>query len=443
MARRPANPDLNVMLNGRLVGHLRHMASGAVYFQYAKTWLAWEHTMPISLSLPLREDQYSGAAVIAVFDNLLPDNKEIRERIAAKAKAAGTDAYHMLSAIGQDCVGALQFLHDDQLAQDHAQGLTAPLSTRQIENLISNLKATPLGIDPEEDEAFRISIAGMQEKTALTYSEGKWRKPLGTSPTTHIFKPQIGKLPNGIDMSQSVENEFLCLTLTAAWGLPSAKVEIADFGKQRVLIVERFDRRHTSDGRLLRLPQEDFCQALSVPPTQKYEVDGGPGIIDILTLLKGSNRPAEDQKQIIKSLLCFWLMAATDGHAKNFSIFLGPGNRFRLTPLYDVLSAQPYFDAGQIPKQNQMKLAMSVGKKKHWVINTIAPRHFVETANSADINTQVVHAALRELIDAYPKARDDTLTTLPKDFPQYLARSIFGGVEARLQIARAAMSGVA
>jgi serine/threonine-protein kinase HipA len=187
-----------------------------------------------------------------------------------------------------------------------------------------------------EDEDFRISIAGAQEKTALLRWKNCWHKPSGTTATTHILKPQIGRLPNGIDLSCSVENEFFCLKLTAALGLPSAEVEIADFGGQRVLVVERFDRRWARDGRLLRLPQEDCCQALSVPPSLKYEADGGPGIPAILNLLNGSDDPTADRHRVLKALVVFWLLGATDGHAKNFSIFLGPGGRFSATPLYDV-----------------------------------------------------------------------------------------------------------
>ncbi len=137
-------------------------------------------------------------------------------------------------------------------------------------------------------------------------------------PTTHIFKPQIGKLPNGIDLSTSVENEYLCLKLTAALGLPSATVEMATFGKKRVLIVERFDRLFTEDKRLLRIPQEDCCQALSVPWTKKYETEGGPGVQQILRLLAGSDDANADRRQFLKSIIVFWLLGATDGPCQEF-----------------------------------------------------------------------------------------------------------------------------
>jgi serine/threonine-protein kinase HipA len=177
-------------------------------------------------------------------------------------------------------------------------------------------------------------------------------KPIGITATTHILKPQIGELPNGIDLSNSVENKYLCLKLLEGFGIPVANVEIADFGDRRTLIVERFDRRQARDGRLLLLPQEDICQALSVPPTRKYQSDGGPAMRDIIQLLKGSDTPDKDIAIFMRAWIVFWILGATDGHAKNFSIFLGAGGRYRMTPLYDVLTAQPSLDAGQIQAGN-------------------------------------------------------------------------------------------
>jgi len=352
MPRPRRHIPLNVFLNSRLVGRLNRETSGAIDFQYDPSWLGWVHALPVSLSLPLREDRYIGAPVIAVFDNLLPDSEAIRRRMAACVHAQGTDAYSLLAAIGRDCVGALQFLPDGEEPGPAGMLEGKPIGDEEIAHILGDLATAPLGLG--EDKDFRISIAGAQEKTALLFWKNRWHKPLGTTATTHILKPRIGRLPNGIDLSSSVENEFLCLKLTAALGIPSAGVEIADFGDKRVLVVERFDRRWTRDNRLLRVPQEDCCQALSVPPALKYQTEGGPGIPAILNLLKGSDTPDADQAMFLKALVIFWLLGATDGHAKNFSIHLSPGGRFRMAPLYDVISAQPSADAGQI-QRNRMK----------------------------------------------------------------------------------------
>jgi serine/threonine-protein kinase HipA len=430
MARPRRHIPLNIYLNGRLVGRLNRQSSGAIDFQYDPSWLAWVHAFPVSLSLPLREDRYIGAPVIAVFDNLLPDSAPMRRRIAERVHARGIDAYDLLTAVGRDCVGALQFLPDSIEPGPAGAVDGKAIDDAGIARLLGDLASAPLGLG--EDEDFRISIAGAQEKTALLFWKGCWHKPLATTATTHILKPQIGRLPNGIDLSFSVENEFFCLKLTAALGLPSAAATIEEFEGNRALVVERFDRRWTSDNRLLRLPQEDCCQALSVPPPLKYESDGGPGIPAILDLMRGSDQPERDQAMVLKAVIAFWLLGATDGHAKNFSVFLSPGGRFRMTPLYDVISAQPSLDAGQI-KRNKMKLTMAVGDSRHYVVDSVMPRHFVQTAAKAGIGAGPVKAVFDELRMQAPAAIEEVTASLPKGFPPEVADTISNGIKARLR----------
>lgn len=428
MVRRPAHIPLNVFLNGRLVGVLRRESTGAIDFQYASEWLDWRGTFPISLSLPLREDRYIGTPVTNVFDNLLPDNDAIRRRVAERVGADGTDAYSMLAALGRDCVGALQFLTDGMDPGPAGSVEGKPVSNEDVAEIIENLAAAPLGLG--EDADFRISIAGAQEKTALLRKDGGWFKPIGTAATTHILKPQIGRLPNGIDLSNSVENEYLCLKLLQAFGVSAAQAQIADFGERRTLIVERFDRLWARDGRLLRLPQEDICQALSVPPTRKYQSDGGPGMREIVELLKGSDTPDEDIATFLRTCILFWLIGATDGHAKNFSIFLSPGGRFRMTPLYDVLTAQPSLDTGQIPRK-KFKLAMSVGKNRHYSVPDIMPRHFLQTADIAGVGTPVMRRIFDDLAENVEKQADEVIISLPRGFPDQLIDAVKSGIGKR------------
>jgi serine/threonine-protein kinase HipA len=434
MPRHRRYEPLNVFLNSRLVGQLRREASGAISFQYDRSWLEWGPALPVSLSLPIREQAYTGAPVLAVFENLLPDNNTLRLRIAARTRAEGTDAYSLLGVIGHDCVGALQFLTIDSEPGPAGFVQGTPINDLEIAEILKNLTTAPLGVT--EDESFRISIAGAQEKTALLFWNGRWQKPHGTTATTHILKPSIGRLPNGLDLTESVENEYLCLKIMESLGVRSAKAEMATFEDRRVLIVERFDRLWTADKRLLRLPQEDCCQALSIAPTLKYESDGGPGIADILRLLQGSDDPITDQRTFLKANMVFWLLGATDGHAKNFSIFLSPGGRYHLTPLYDVISAQPNVDAGQI-RHNRFRLAMEVGTNRHYQINSIAPRHFIQTAKKAGVGEEVVHSITDELRDVVSAATDTVLSSLPKGFPDPLATSIHQGVVQRLRILQA------
>jgi serine/threonine-protein kinase HipA len=413
------------------VGHLLKEPNGAIYFRYDESWLSYENAIPVSLSLPLREDGYKGEPVVAVFENLLPDSEALRQRVAEKVGAKGTDAYSLLSEIGRDCVGALQFVPDGSHAIINPAGIEGEvIGEKSIEKLLNSLAQTPLGLDREEE--FRISVAGAQEKTALLRYKGKWLKPHGATPTTHIFKTQIGTLPNGLDLSNSIENEYYCLKLMAAFGLPVNSAEIEHFGETKALVIERFDRKWSEDGRLLRLPQEDLCQALSCPPGRKYQSEGGPGMADILKLLKAGDTPAEDQKVFLKSQILFWLMGATDGHAKNFSIFLGAGGRFRMTPLYDVLTAQPSLDNRQIERK-KMKLAMSVGEKRHYKIEDIQARHFVQTAEGAGLSRLIASEALQEIASIAESAMKRVEEALPSGFPEKLHVSVKNAVADRIQ----------
>jgi serine/threonine-protein kinase HipA len=430
MARPRTRIPLDVFLNGRRVGQLRRETGRPIDFRYAGEWLAWEHAIPVSLSLPLSVSRYTGAPVVAVFDNLLPDSDDVRRRIAERSGAQGTDSWSLLAAIGRDCVGALQFIAEGGEGAPPGVPEARRISDREIAELLRTLDRNPLGIDGEGE--LRISLAGAQEKTALLYWKKRWHVPHGTTPTTHILKPQIGRLPNGLDLSDSVENEHFCLRLIGEFGVPVARSQIVDFAGQRTLVVERFDRFWTRDKRLLRVPQEDCCQALSVPPSLKYEASGGPGMVAIARLLKGSDMPAADVRQFFKTQVLFWLLAATDGHAKNFSLRLSPGGRFVLTPVYDVLSVQPNVDAGRI-RRTQMKLAMAIGKSRHYRLDEITPRHFLQTAKLCDIPDDTAIAVLDEVVQAADGAFARALSSMPKGFPGKLAASIVNGAKARLR----------
>lgn len=436
MARKSANIPLDVYLNARLVGRLRRETSGAIEFQYDQSWLDWEDTFAVSLSLPLREDRYAGDPVIAVFDNLLPDNDDIRKKVAARSGADGIDPYSLLAAIGRDCVGALQFLPDGIKPGKAGEVKAKPISNEKIGEMLKNLATAPLGID--DDPEFRISIAGVQDKTALLWWDEKWHRPSGTTATTHILKPQIGDR-DGRDLTHSVENEHFCMRILAELNIPVADTDIVDFDGQIALVVGRFDRRWTSDGRLLRVPQEDCCQALSIQPTRKYQADGGPSMAGMFEFLKGSDDPDYDQLMFLKAQIAFWLLAAIDGHAKNFSVFLYPHGGFQLTPLYDVMSAQHLFDLKQIQRK-QLKLAMSVGNSNHYRVHEIQVRHYYQTAKKAGVPDSMVETALGQLVDDFPAAIENASAALPKKFPSELRDSIAEGALKRCEVLRAAVA---
>lgn len=432
MARRKTHVPLNVLINGRLVGRLEKAANGAISFQYASEWLAWENRFSISLSLPLVPTAYRGDQVSAVFDNLLPDRDTIRRRVAESMGAEGTDFYSLLQAIGRDCVGALQFVPDGMEPASFSEIEAEPVSDHEIEAILANLAQAPLGLDREQE--FRISVAGAQEKTALLRMNDRWCRPLGMTPTTHILKPQLGQIPTAdgmIDMSDSVDNEHYCLRLLHAFGLDVAKTEIVTFGARRVLVVERFDRRRRADSTIVRVPQEDCCQALGVPPTRKYQSDGGPSMRDLLGLLKGAQDPQSDQVAFLKSQIIFWLIGATDGHAKNFSIFLRPGNSYGLTPFYDVLTAQPAVDKGQI-SQNKFRLAMATGKNRHYRIDDVMGRHFVQSGKAAGLGQRAIRIAITDILDRAGTAAAMARDEMPSDFACEIHESIAAAIDRRI-----------
>ncbi len=432
MGRWRQSTTLRVMLNNHLVGYLTRSATGAISFSYDKSWLDWAYAFPISLSLPLQEQPHRGAAVSAVIDNLLPDSQALRRQVAEKVGATGADAYSLLAAIGADCVGALQFLDENMPAPapgDPAAVAADPIDESSIEQLLKRLGQAPLGLTRED--SFRISVAGVQEKTALLWRDGQWYRPRGTTPTTHLLKTQMGALPNGLDLSCSVENEYYCLALARAFGLPTARAHMRTFGDTRALVIERFDRRWTRDGRLLRLPQEDCCQALTVPPTLKYEADGGPGVRELLNLVKGSDAPYADQRTVLQAQVLFWLIGATDGHAKNFSIALYPGGGYRLAPLYDILTAQPSANAREL-EPKQMKLAMSVGTRRQYRVDQVMGRHFFQTAREAGMPSAEITRAIERMVQDAESALDETAATLPADFPMEIHDAVSNAVRRRL-----------
>lgn len=378
MGRKRKAQALQVYVGSTRVGVYSRAADGSTTFRYDPAWLGSDRAFPISLSMPLSSRPWAGATVSAFFDGLLPDDPAIREKIASRERAGSAGTFDLLAAIGRDCVGALRFVPEGLDPGDPTKMAYKPVTDDEIAARIASLGTAPLGMDADEDD-FRISLAGVQEKTAFLNIEGKWARPLCHTPTSHIFKPALKEGPNGADFSDTPWNEWVCLELCRALGLEVAKAQVLIFGGKPVLVVERFDRRW-KDGVLYRLPQEDICQALGVSPTRKYQNDGGPGIVDILAFLNGAVSPHEDRIRFMTAQIVFWLLAAIDGHAKNFSIFLTPGG-YRLTPLYDVMSASPYPELSP----HKVKLAMAVGEHRHYRLKETRPRHFYQTGQAAGL----------------------------------------------------------
>ena len=422
-------------MNGVRVGTWSLPARGPQEFSYDEAWLRSNQFRPLSLSLPagLGATSLKGSAVESWFDNLLPDSDAIRRRAQTRFQAASIGAFDLLAAIGRDCAGAVQLLPPDQEPSGINRIEASPLSDQEIGQRLRGTTAAPvpgsLGADGDD---LRLSVAGAQEKTAFLFHNGQWCLPLGSTPTTHLFKLPMGIIGEGqIDFSTSVENEWLCSRILQAFAVQVATTEIARFDGQRCLIVERFDRRlHPSGSNWLRLPTEDCCQATSTPAANKYESNGGPGMVAIAELLAQSS-VRTDLTTFFKAQVLFWMLRAIDGHAKNFSLFLNPGGRFQLTPLYDVLSAWPVIGrrSDQWPEQKlKMAMAWHGEKGRYSKPLEINARRMLLTAKRVGLGD--AESILGDLIAKTPAVVAAVRAQAPAGFPAGIADPVLAGLEA-------------
>lgn len=433
MARTRGLQALSIWANGERVGSWRIPAHGADELRYDDAWADSPAGRPLSLSLPLvRGFTHKGAVVRNYFDNLLPDSLPIRQRIASRFGTQTTQAFDLLQAIGRDCVGAIQLLGENASPADVKRIEGEPMSEAGVERLLQQT------VDPGSfatqalpGDELRISLAGAQEKTALLWHEGQWVRPQGSTPTTHILKLPLGLVGHRkADFTTSVENEWICLNILQEYGVPVPRSAMLRFGSQKVLAVERFDRRlHSSGNWWLRLPQEDFCQALGRPSHLKYEADGGPGMTDLADVLRNSVNAQEDLATLLTAQLLFWMLGAPDGHAKNFSIAWLPMGRYRLTPLYDVMSIWPL--EGNGPNQfsrHEAKLAMALsGKSRHYHFKTIQRRHFNAMAQKCHYGPDA-ESIVQRVLAATPGVIDRIAARLPAHFPAAVSGRILEGL---------------
>ncbi len=425
---------LDLWMNGIRVGSWEQPKGRPVRLRYDPGWIASAAGRPLSLSLPLTPEPaaLSSRAVSAYFDNLIPDNEAVLRRLRERFHARSISSFDLLASIGRDCAGALQIVPANEEPGDFRVVDAEPLSEAGVARVLRGAsRGERLG--PLDRDAFRLSLAGAQEKTALLRHGGKWCLPRGATPSTHIFKLPLGVIGNrGHDYRESIENEWLCLELMRELGHDVARAEIGQFEDQKVLIVERFDRRLAANGKFwLRVPQEDFCQVFALPPSRKYEGDGGPGIADIVGKLRGSERAATDVFRFFEAQIIFWLLAAIDGHAKNFSIELLAGGRYRLTPLYDVISAYPIMDRrdDQLDPRKAGLAMAAFGKSTHYKLHDIHRWHWNEMSRRLRIAPP---PGTRSLLERVPAALDRVESKLPTAFPAHVFESIGLGVRAAL-----------
>ncbi|MGI9042731.1 MAG: type II toxin-antitoxin system HipA family toxin [Gemmatimonadaceae bacterium] len=428
-------------MNGELVGAWFPARTGSSSFQYATEWLESPRVRALSLSLPILpgNSPHRGQHVDAWFDNLLPDSRQIRERIRRKFRTRSLHPFDLLAAIGRDCAGAVQIL-----PAGSDPGYTYHIDADELTSakVAGILRATvaPRLLASDDENDFRISIAGAQEKTALLRIGDRWYLPRDATPTTHILKLPLGLVGNvQADMKDSVENEWLCLHFLRALGLPVPDCEIARFedemGVMKALVVKRFDREFVEPGLepaqawIVRLPQEDICQATGTPPEDRYESDGGPGVLQILSVLQGGMEAQADSATFAKAQLAFWLLAAPDGHAKNFSIFL-KRDGYSMTPLYDVVSAWPIIGKGanEWPYQ-QAKLAMAIrGTRPYRHLRKISVRHWEKLAR--ETGAPETFREMVSIVEGSHEALDRLEKQLPSGFPEHVWDRVASGVRS-------------
>jgi serine/threonine-protein kinase HipA len=323
--------ELVALLGGKEVGRVRKGTRGRLTFVYDEGWRQAPDAYPLSLSMPLAAEEHGPSAVGAFLWGLLPDNERVIDRWAAKFQVSARNVFALISHVGGDCAGAVQFVTPDRLdairsgKEDEVEWLDEPDIAKRLQTLRDDPTAWRLPRDTGQ-----FSLAGAQPKTALLLQNGRWGIPRGRIPTTHILKP----------------NEHICLMLARKLGLPVAETKVMRFEKEIAIAVERYDRQFSAN-EIVRVHQEDVCQSLGIMPTKKYQNEGGPGPADIVELLRTNSTDREDDVDTFVEALGFsWLIAGTDAHAKNYSLLLGSGPHIRLAPLYDIASILPHDEVG-------------------------------------------------------------------------------------------------
>ncbi len=389
--------ELIILLRDRRIGVVTYY-QGRFAFRYDEEWLQNVNAVPLSLSMPLTKIQHGDAVIRPFLWGLLPDNEITLAAWGRRFGVSPRNAFALLAHIGEDLQGAIQIVSPENIDEMRNREGVTRLSTAILEHAFRQLTKDP-GATQFTETGGQFSLAGAQPKKAL-YRVGKnWYEPRGRTPSTHILKPPIPHLEG------QVENEAFCLRLAGRFGLPTPRIWIEHFGDLPVVVIERYDRVRmkgstrlpldSRGGEVRRVHQEDCCQALAVIPQNKYQNDGGPGIADIMQLLSGSAKPGEDRDRFMKAQAYNFVIGGSDAHAKNFSLLLARQGRFRLAPLYDVISILPYLD-----RRRDGRLAMSIDS--HYRLDKIAPRHWECQARAAGYSPDRVIGHIRHFIARLP-----------------------------------------
>ena len=396
--------ELIAILDRREMGRFFRDNRGRVRFVYNEKWRNAADAYPLSLSMPLTLAEHGNAKADPFLWGLLPDNEKVLDHWGKRFQVSPRNAFGLIAGVGEDCAGAVQFVRPDRL--DVVLGKQPP----EIEWLAPNEIAERLRLLREDHAAWRnprdtgqFSLAGAQPKTALLLDNGRWGVPSGRMPTTHVLKPPTGHFDG------HAENEHFCLELGRTLGLPVANSEVTRFKDEIAIVIERYDRVHA--GKVWhRVHQEDMCQALSIPPTQKYQSDGGPGVRDIVDLLRiFSSKPKEDIGTFLDAVYYNWLVAGTDAHAKNYALLLAAAGQVRLAPLCDIASVLPYSDIDIERARSSMKIG------NEYRLRNIGKYQWQKLAQTIHIDPVQVVGRIGEMAEAVADNIPEITTRMKKE----------------------------
>lgn len=383
---------LVALADDRVMGEVRRARSGRLSFVYDADWQTARGAWPLSLSMPLVVAEHEHGRIEPWLRGLLPDYEAVLARWGQRFHVSPRNAFALIGAVGEDCAGAVRFAAPERVPAliETGNGSVEWLEVGDVAQRLAHLRRDQAAWRLARDTG-QFSLAGAQPKTALLFDGERWGVPSGSVPTTHILKPPA----QGFD--GHAENEHLCLALARELGLPAARSRVRRFDDEAAIVVERYDRRRSAAG-IMRLHQEDLCQALGVSPATKYQNEGGPGTGAMLDVIRThSGEPREDAGTFVRACAFNWLIGGTDAHAKNFSMLIGAGGRARLAPLYDVASALAYdFDV------KKLKLATRVGGK--YRIEAIGRRQWEKFATESRLPKDEVVGVCREMAHELPQA---------------------------------------
>ncbi|WP_417562851.1 HipA domain-containing protein [Microbacterium sp.] len=402
---------LDVWLDGRYAGKLMRGQQDEVEFLYDELYRADARSTPLSASMPKRELGHGPDVVMPWLSNLLPDAEEVRSRWAAKFGERRTDPFTLLAHMGEDAPGSVQVIPEGVVPA--GAGELSRMSERDIARRVRAILADPNHwVDDTDADESRFSLGGNQGKFALAHIDGEWFEPNGRAPSTHILKPGM-VLATGHTDDRVQAVEFVTMRAARALGVRAARVEILDFDGVHTFVTTRFDRRIAKNGDVVRVHQEDFCQALSVFPSRKYEEDGGPTMADMMRLVSDTSSPAylaEDLRAMAELFIFNLLVAGVDAHAKNHGM-LHVGAATRLAPAYDLISAHGIWDASRVTFR--AGAAVKYGKERKY--RQISGRNIARTADVLGMHRPEMMDTVYEMSRSLPEAFEAAIAEVPAE----------------------------